>query len=100
MKYRVKEYQYMEFDIITEDGGIVSVHHNGEHPVSTYYQDRLESWMEADYVFDQLAEGKAYHKDWTDDTPEEDIIQDALNWLVLPAPTIWEKVDNLFTELI
>lgn len=102
MKYRVKEYQYeyMVFDVITEDGGIVAVHFNGEHPVSTYYQDRLADWMDADNVFNQLAEGKAYTKDWKEDATEEEIIQDALNWLVLPSPAVWEKVNNLFTELI
>ena len=46
MKYRINEINEMEFDVIVEDGGVVSVYHNDENQVSMYYQNRMTEDME------------------------------------------------------
>ena len=98
MKYRINQFNEMEFDVIVEDGGVVSVFFNDENQISTYYQSRIREDMDPDEMWISLGEGKAYVKEWPVETSREEIIQDALNWLVLPAPdewilddTIWEK---------
>ena len=73
-----------ECTIRTQDGGIATCHHNGEHMLTEYYQNRTHeikpNWCE-------LAEGKMYIKDWEDkQTIDSEIIMDALNWLVMPQP--------------
>jgi hypothetical protein len=101
MKYRINEINEMEFDVISEDGGVVSIYHNDENQVSMYYQDRITEDMDPDEIWETLAEGKAYLKDWPDGTSRDVIIMDALNWLVLPAPaegwfideSIWKKFE-------
>lgn len=101
MKFRIANQTdiEMDFDIITEDGGIVSVHHNGENLVSTYYQTRLTDIRGGD-IWDELAEGKAYVKDWDEDTEQDEIVRAALDWLVFPAPAIWVHDEKLFKHLI
>jgi len=89
MKYRINELDEMEFDVIVEDGGVVSVHHNGENLVSTYYQNRITQEMDPEDFWDELGSGEAYMKDWPDGTHRDAIIQAALDWLVLPAPAEW-----------
>lgn len=101
MKYRINQTNEMEFDIIVEDGGVVAVHHNDENLVSTYYQTRISNDVDPDEIWETLAEGKAYMKDWPEGTSRDVIIMDALNWLVLPAPaegwfiddTIWKQFE-------
>ena len=101
MKYRINQHDEMEFDVIVEDGGVVSVYHNDENQVSMYYQDRLTEDMNHDEIWETLGEGKAYMKDWPEGTSRDVIIMDALNWLVLPAPaegwfideTIWKQFE-------
>ena len=66
--------------VILEDGGIATVHHNGEHIVSTYYQDRIERYDQDN--LDGISEGKTSYKDWQDkQVVDEEVIQDALEWL-------------------
>jgi len=72
-----------DITIRTDDGGVATIHHNGDHFVTTYYQSR-DSDFEVDW--DELAEGKAYHKDWDkgkDDGIDDEMIEDALRWLVV-----------------
>jgi hypothetical protein len=101
MKYRINEINEMEFDVISEDGGVVSIYHNDENQVSMYYQDRITEDMDPDEIWETLAEGKAYLKDWPEGTHRDTIILDALDWLVFPTPvegwsvddTIWKKFE-------
>ena len=66
------------------DGGIATCFHNGSHMVTEYYQSRT---FDKDPDFDKLAEGKKYIKDWENKHfIDSEIIKDALNWLVSPAP--------------
>lgn len=101
MKFRIANQtdMDMDFDIITEDGGIASVHHNGENLVTTYYQTRLTEIRGGD-IWEQLAEGKAYVQDWDEDAEQDEIVRAALDWLVFPAPAIWVHDEKLFKHLI
>jgi hypothetical protein len=99
MKYRVCNSKVDEsFDIITEDGGVVSVYHNGDNWVSTYYQYRLTDCVPDDYMWDKLSEYKVYIKDWESESTKEEMIKDALDWLVYPSPNTWEIDDDLYLE--
>lgn len=72
--------KYMDATILLEDGGVAEIHHNGMHIVSTYYQDRVESYDQKN--LGRISEGKAYVKDWDDKySIDDEVIQDALNWL-------------------
>jgi cell division protein YceG involved in septum cleavage len=77
---------------------VVSVYHNDENQVSTYYQDRLTEDMSPDEIWETLGEGKAYIKDWPEGTTREEIIKDALNWLVLPEPESWELDETIWSK--
>lgn len=78
-------------DIIVEDGGICSIHHNGTHLITTYYQDRTNRID--DDMWDNLANGKAYLKDWEDKQDVDDeVIEDALDWLC-PFAKEFKQVD-------
>lgn len=104
MKYRVIKSKVDEsFDIVTEDGGVAYVYHNGEHYVTTYFSRRLtdlsnpnKSW------WDELTDiGRTNLKDWDKDHQDiEAIIKDALEWLVFPAPLKWEIDETLFSEIL
>jgi hypothetical protein len=94
MKYRVNEINEMEFDVIAEDGGVVSIYHNDENQVSMYYQSRITEDMDPDEIWDTLGSGKAYLKDWPVGTHRDTIILDALDWLVFPTPVEGWSVDN------
>ena len=72
-----------DITIRTDDGGVAIIFHNGEKFGTTYYQSR-DSNKEVDW--DELAEGKAYHKDWDKDKYDgidDEMIEDALRWLVV-----------------
>lgn len=97
MKYRVIIEQNDEFIILTEDGGIVAVHNNGDNLVSSYYQNRISDTMDSDNVWEELAEGKVYMKDWDNESVQH-IIQDALSWLVVPAPDNWTEDDSIWEK--
>jgi hypothetical protein len=99
MKYKITNDSNNEFDIITEDGGVASVHYNGSSFITTYYQTRLTE-IEGEDVWEELAEGKSYSKNWDEKTDKSEIINDSLNWLVVPSPIVWEQDKNLFNHLI
>lgn len=98
MKYKINQINEVDFDIITEDGGVVSVYDNDENLVSLYYQNRITDDMDPDEIWIQLGEGKSYAKDWPATATKEEIIQDALNWLVLPAPDEWILDDSIWIQ--
>ena len=100
MKYRINKYDALgsEFDIITEDGGIVGVCSDLGTTLSTYYQDRIQSNMLPGYVWGVLAEGKTYIKEWDYESTYEEIIQDALAWLVM-GNTEWERDDTIWSDV-
>jgi hypothetical protein len=85
-----------EATIVTEDGGVATVHHNGQNLVTTYYQLRVEQFD--DDMWDILQEGKQYLKNWTSKQEvDEDTIHAALEWLC-PTERNWVEEDYyLFT---
>jgi len=73
-------------DILMSDGGVATIHHNGDNFVTTCYQDRIDKvedyYNEVD-IWEQLAEGKAYCGD-IDPSIEEitpEIIAELIAWL-------------------
>ena len=73
-----------DITIRTDDGGVATIHHNEEHFVTTYYQNRTYTDKEVDWW--HLSEGKAYHKDWNKPhkkSIDKEMINDALSWLVV-----------------
>jgi hypothetical protein len=69
-----------EIIIRTEDGGVADIYHNGEHFVTTYYQNR-DNNLEINW--EKLAEGKSYSKDWDAEITivNSTMINDAITWL-------------------
>ena len=99
MRYAVKYINETEAVILLEDGGIAEVHNNGIHIVTTYYQDRVESYDQDN--LDRISEGKTYCKDWEQKfLIDDEVIEDALNWLCMTC-TEFTKVDfsTLTSEL-
>lgn len=88
MNYKVVKTSDDGYDIFTEDGGVASICRVDDHYVTTYYQSRLTQWDNFQTMWESLAEGKTYVKDWKDyqlfDPTEEELIEDALSWLVMP----------------
>ena len=107
IKYRVIEDGNAEYTIVVEDGGVATLHHNGYHMLTTYYQDRVTEETSKDTIWDELAEGKVYIKDWegiTDaptDKQLEEMVIDALNWLVFHPDYEFEFVEDkkIWTDL-
>jgi len=95
MKYRVIQSQVDEsLDIITEDGGVASLHHNGDHYITTYYQRNLNDCDLNNYIWDELSEDKTYMTDWDGDPTTSEVITDALNWLAPHVPADEWVSDN------
>jgi hypothetical protein len=107
MLFRVIHNQ-KEITVITESGGVACIREaedsSIEEPriaITDYYQHRLteDSTITADNLYDCLAEGKMYHKDWLDVKYNSlTAINDALSWLVL-GQTEWEISDSIFPHL-
>jgi hypothetical protein len=96
-----------EITVITEDGGIACIREaddmSPEEPriaVTDYYQMKItDPSMTSENLFECLAEGKMYHKDWIDVKYNSlTAIEDALAWLC-SAETSFEVSDDLFTRL-
>ena len=86
MKAKIVFYLKDEADLYMSDGGVATFHHNGEGILTTYYQDRFipeETQLEEEQtMWDVLAEGKVYHKEWVGQhTITDEMIDDAVNWL-------------------
>jgi len=102
MKYRVIKSNVDEsFDVITEDGGCTYIYYGDSRWVSNYYKGRIgdlkgreeEFWME-------LQDMGLYVNTWEDKEPtEEELIQDALDWMVFPSPSSWEVDEALFDNI-
>ena len=102
MKYRIITADETEFDVITEDGGVVSFHDNGENIAATYYQSRIDDVEDAtsENIWEKLGEGETYGDDFDYETERETLIAEALNWLVLPQPEEgWVRDDSIFGDI-
>lgn len=78
--------------IILEDGGIATIHNNGEHLITTYFQSRVDKFTFDDDMWSKLDDGKQYIRDWAGQTKVTDaLILDALRWMAIGV--------NEFTEV-
>jgi hypothetical protein len=69
-------------DLFAPDGGVAVIRFNGEHMVTDYYQEKIDpSWGEEE-IWEKLAEGEMYCKDWEGQTElTQEMINDAIEWL-------------------
>lgn len=93
MKFRINQTDEKCFDVITEDGGIASIYYNDGYN-TMYYQSRLTDADSIDDVDDVLSDSKAYIKEWGENVSIQELINDALDWLVLGNKT-WERDDSI-----
>ena len=99
MKYRVHYSSVDEsFDVITEDGCVASVYHNECNIVTNYYEANLTEINKDNYLWDELSNHKIYYHDWEDGVSNEEIIQDALNYLNSQVET-WELDNTIFQDV-
>lgn len=109
MRYRIVNHSDSEFDVYTEDGGVASVHHTGEDFVTTYFQRSIDIEdaqllshlrQHPEDLWTYLSEGEVYIKHWDGSPSHDEMIKDALSWLVVPAPYKFIQDDKLFTQII
>jgi hypothetical protein len=84
--------------IMTQDGGIATIHKvedDTERYTTTFYQDRAQTPLFDDMMWEQLDEGKVCLKDWVDKMQIDNaMITDALHWLMFSVPDEqFEQVD-------
>jgi len=99
MNYAVRMDQKDEATIIMEDGGYATLHHNGEHIITTYYQNRVELFTFNYRMWNLLDSGIVYVKDWhTKQDIDSEAIQDALQWLCVGCGDSFTEIP--FQELV
>lgn len=89
-----------EYTIIVNDGGIAATHADGEGIIMTYYQNRINDAIDPEDVWDVLNEGNVFISRLPLETSLDDLIDNALAWLVMFADrddferddTIWLNV--------
>lgn len=97
MKAEVIMISETEADIYMSDGGVATLHHNGEGILTTYYQDRClpEELNEDETIWDRVAEGKAYCKEWGGQhTITDEMIEDAVHWLAPMQEVYIRKIND------
>jgi len=97
MKAKVIFEDTTEADVYMSDGGVATFHHNGEHMLTTYYQDRCipEELKEGEDIWTKLGEGKSYCKDWEEkQTVDDEMIQDAVEWLAVGIEVVIKKFNE------
>ncbi len=95
VKYTKEENLYSsEYFIRTEDGGVATIHWNGDLWLTTYYQSRA---LKQEIDWDELGEGKAYCHEWHGKIKvDKEMIEDALHWLCCgTTPIKFVKVKNI-----
>jgi hypothetical protein len=103
MKYRViKNDKDKTIDVFTEDGGFVEIYHNETGYISNMHSMRLTDVDKSDYpkLWEKLSEGNNLVKEWGENDTEDDMIEHALHWLVMPTPDKWEKDEKLFDNIL
>lgn len=73
--------------VVLQDCGVASAYNSGEYFKTDYYQSKLTSESNFDTMWDELAEGKMYGKNWDGvqarlkENCDDDIINDMIDWL-------------------
>jgi hypothetical protein len=100
MKYRVHKSTVDEsFDVITEDGGIASVYYNDFNLVTNYYEANLNEINKDNYLWDELSNARIYCHDWEEGVTNQEVIQDALDWLNSQVET-WELDNTIYQDVL
>lgn len=86
-----------EATVLTEDGGVASIHHNGVCTITTYYKQRVDYFDDTE-MWEKLSSSKQQVKEWRGRHEISiDMIIDALEWLC-PSERDWVEEDYyLFT---
>lgn len=80
MKYAIDRSVRRAVTIYTEDGGVSTIHHNGDCFLTEYYQSRMTDL--SDEQWGLVNEGKIYSKEWPHKSYiDDEMIEDALRWL-------------------
>ena len=80
MKYAIDRSVRRAVTIYTEDGGVSTIHHNGDCFISEYYQSRINDLSQEQCDF--VNAGKIYSKEWPHKSYiDDEMIKDALRWL-------------------
>jgi hypothetical protein len=75
--------------VIMEDGGVASSYNpDGVYYRTDYYQSRLTPNSNLNTVWDELAEGKMYAKDWYNSESDERLVDDMILWLYLSTEDV------------
>lgn len=108
MKYRVIQHDAIDnITIVTEDGGVAAFYHGSQGYVTDYYHARLthnqvqHGLSRGGYVWDELSQFEISYTEWGGDPAVSEIIADALQWLVFPAPDDegWVYDGTLFADI-
>lgn len=98
MKYRVIVNENFSCDIITENGNVASFYYSDGKYGTSFFKKNLKDCDEGEYVWDELGSGDVYYYDWDKKPKYNDVVEQALDWLVIPSPDVWEEDDNLFNN--
>jgi len=107
MKYNVIQHGAIDnITIVTEDGGVAAFYHGSQGYVTDYYHARLthnqvqHGLSRGGYVWDELSAFEVSYKEWDGDPAVTEVIADALQWLMLPAPAEgWAYDETLFAHI-
>lgn len=107
MKYNVIQHGAIDnITIVTENGGVAAFYHGSQGYVTDYYHAPLEhpvirqGLSRGGYVWDELSQFDISYKEWDGDPAVSEVIADALQWLILPAPAEgWAYDETLFADI-
>lgn len=69
-------------DLYAPDGGVAVIRYNGEMMLTDYYQEKIDPKWPTDDIWENLAEGKMYCKEWEGENKlTQEMIDDAISWL-------------------
>lgn len=83
-------------DLFAPDGGVAVIRFNGEMMLTDYYEDRIKSTWDQEDIWENLAEGKMFCKEWPGKYElTAEMLDDAVEWLGFnPKEVIFEITDT------
>jgi hypothetical protein len=98
MRYASRNTSDEDMEIITEDGGVATVHWNGHHFITTYFHRKASKFTFDDTMFEELNGHYVSDKDWFGtDKLRNYMALDAARWLCFTSDRL-DRVD--FDELV
>ena len=85
-----------EHDILVEDGGVACTHSTGEEFKLTLYQGRISLESDMENLWEELGgNGNVYIKDFPVEATLKEMVEEALDWLVMGCITeLKDKEEN------